>query len=428
MADKARWTILTYIAAHNNLAEFGERSLDQILGVGSTSAVIQGMLFDGPQGAARYIAGDPGLVLCQEPLQTFDSGDPARLVETARWLFARYPAEQYGLVLWSHGSGWAPPEIEAVARQARGGRALDLSEATVRSGMPGSVALFRTTLAEMLTPDNPAERAILFDDGTKHALDTLQLGQVAREIAVSIGQKLDLLGMDACLMAAVEVAYQLRDSVACMVASEELVPGLSWPYALIFKQLCSQPELPARDLADLVVREYVDYYTQHPPGLGGGDVTKIALDLTRIEPFVTSMKQLASALITNMPQAIACLAQAQQEIYQIETNVGWRTTSKFNYHLWDIVSVAAHLAVHCDQQEVRQAAEQVVQTFRQSRMVIRSGHLGSWFDAIGGLSVYWIAPKKGQPRQISRYYPQVDFARDTGWHGMLEAYCYPDMD
>jgi hypothetical protein len=32
---KAKWTILTYIAAHNNLDAFGKTSLHEILGVGS---------------------------------------------------------------------------------------------------------------------------------------------------------------------------------------------------------------------------------------------------------------------------------------------------------------------------------------------------------------------------------------------------------
>jgi len=36
MADKAKWTILTYIAAHDNLYQLGRKSLLEIINVGST--------------------------------------------------------------------------------------------------------------------------------------------------------------------------------------------------------------------------------------------------------------------------------------------------------------------------------------------------------------------------------------------------------
>jgi hypothetical protein len=62
-------------------------------------------------------------------------------------------------------------------------------------------ALFRWTLRSLLQPDKPAERAVLFDYGTGHSLDTVELARVAGAIANFIGQLLELLGMDACLMA-----------------------------------------------------------------------------------------------------------------------------------------------------------------------------------------------------------------------------------
>ena len=98
-----------------------------ILSVGSSPEVVHGVLYDGALpthhagAAARYVMGEPGLVSVQEQLGSIDSGDPAQLVATARWLFERHPAERYALVLWSHGSGWEPAELEEVAAQARPG-------------------------------------------------------------------------------------------------------------------------------------------------------------------------------------------------------------------------------------------------------------------------------------------------------------------
>ena len=424
MAPKGKWTLLTYIAADNDLYSMGKRSYDQIIEVGSTAEIRHGVLFDWPAGAARYIAGKPGLVQQQEQLGDYDSADPERLIETARWVFERCPAERYGLILWSHGTGWAPKVIEEVARRARSGGGVEAAESTDRAAMPGSRAFFRTTLAEMLKPDHPTERAILFDDGTGHALDTLQLDRVTGEIGKRINQKLDFIGMDACLMASVEVAYQLRKNVACMVASEELVPGQSWPYDLIFNKLAANFEMTPRELSNLIVREYVGYYAQHQPAFGAGDITKIALDLSRTEDLVGSMRGLAESLIARMKDALPFLEKSQTDAFLKETRDEDRRASKFNYHLWDIVSVCRNLNQAGGVDQVQAAAGQVLKAFEQSGLVVRSGHLGEWFEGIGGLSAYWIPPKKGRPRHISRYYPQLDFARDASWARMLEAYRY----
>ena len=129
-----------------------------------------------------------------------------------------------------------------------------------------------------------------------------------------------------------------------------------------------------------------------------------------------------------MQEALPCLEKAQTDAYLAETYDEQRLNNKFNYHLWDVVSVVQHLATDCEQPAVRSAAGNVVQSFCQSGLVVRSGHLGEWFDGTGGLSVYWIPPKSDQPRHISHCYAQVDFAQDTSWHSMLKAYRYPDQE
>ena len=119
---KATWTILSYIAAHNDLDQLGRRSLAQILSVGSTSDVQLAALYDGTLSAARCIAGKPGEPDIEEPLSGgYDSGDPCALLDTVRWAFEQCPAERYGLILWSHGSGWRPEEIEKVVCIIRAG-------------------------------------------------------------------------------------------------------------------------------------------------------------------------------------------------------------------------------------------------------------------------------------------------------------------
>jgi hypothetical protein len=419
MAPKGKWTILTYIAAHNNLQWMGKRSFDQIIAVGSTPEVRHGILFDWPDGAARYIAGEPGLVMRQEQLGNYDSGDPDRLIETAKWVFTQYPAERYGLVLWSHGSGWQPSEIEAVARKTRGDDQVDKKESADRSVASGSLVLFRTTLAEIVKPDDRHERAILFDDGTGHSLDTLELENVTRTLQKSIGQPIDLLGMDACLMATLEVGYQMRNCVRYLVASEELVPGHSWPYDIIFGDLRSHPERTPAEMATSVVKEYTDYYTANPPG--AGDVTKVALDLGHIDKLAGPVSSLAIALTADMDNQKELLWQIQVETEKKESRKGRRQPNKFSYHLWDIRTVAAGLADLAADAAVRGAARAVVQALQPAGpAVLAEGHFGSWFGGIGGITIFMMPPKKQE--RISPSYARLALSVDTSWDEMLAEY------
>jgi hypothetical protein len=423
MPGKAKWTVLTYIAAHNNLDQFGKKSLIEILGVGSTPNVVQGALYDGKMGAGRYVMGDPGGVEWQKQLGRFDSGDPDELIATANWLFQQYPAERYGLVLWSHGSGWEPAEIEAVSKEARPVAPADVNESKERSSAPGSRALFRTTLRSLLKPEKHAERAILFDDGTGHSLDTLELARVTRAIAKAVGQPLEFLGMDACLMANLEVAYEVQSTVRYLVASEELVPGHSWPYKEIFGALRANPDLGGSEFAKLVVEKYVGFYKGNPPP--GGDVTKVALDLNRITEVSSGLDKLAGALLSKIDSQALILWQAQDRARQHEegprkpahTTTDKRTT-KFDFHLWDIGTLARELST-AGGPGIKVTAQSLLDVLSPGAgAVLAEGHVGSWFDGIAGVTVYLVRPPTG----VSPYYAKLVFANDTRWGKLVSAY------
>jgi len=434
--QKAQWIVLVYVAAHNDLAGWGQRSLDQILGVGSTQQLKLTALYDWHGGATRYIAGEPGKAAVKQELSDFDSGDPDALLETARWAFEQCPAERYALVLWSHGSGWqpedrersargqvfsgwTPEEIARIAYQMRSDSVVSEREATERSAQPGSVALFRTTLERILGLDDPAKRATCFDDGSGHSLDTVELERVVRKVEAIIGQPLDLLGMDACVMATLEVAYQVRRHVRYLIASEEMVPVRSWPYDTILGALRDAPETSARELAELVVQHYVDYYTAHPPPPNSGDVTKVALDLDRVGELVQATDGLAGALLEDIGKQADYLWAAQREAQAKETLKGRRRASKFGFHLWDLGTLAAHLTAHSDGTAVHEAAQAVSAALQPGGAVIAEGHRGEWFDGIGGVSIYAVPPNL---QRISPYYADVALARETRWSEMLKAY------
>src|SRR5262249_11345426 len=96
--------------------------------------------------------------------------------------------------------------------------------------------------------------------GSGHSLDTLELGEVLAKAHKELGRPLDLLGMDACLMSCLEVAFQSAADVKTVVSSEELEPGDGWPYDKILADLRSNPGMDGAHLGGVVVKRDVESY------------------------------------------------------------------------------------------------------------------------------------------------------------------------
>lgn len=118
------------------------------------------------------------------------------------------PSSHYVLDLWSHGMGWLPAEL----------------------------------------PFYPTHR--WFGQDSSAYMDIKDLAKVLQ----SSGLHYDFLMFDACLMATVEVAYELRHAADCIVASPIEVWEMGFPYATIM------PSLERDDRAVAVAEAYAAYY------------------------------------------------------------------------------------------------------------------------------------------------------------------------
>lgn len=413
METRAKWTFMVYLAGDNNLSSAGEKDLGEMRRVGSTPDINIVAEFDRAgkeHETKRYHIRRDGRDETVESLGETDSGDPDVLLDFIRWAAERYPAERYALVLWNHGGGWVPSELDKVAR------AMDTVDFSIREGNERSASsmgrvLFRTTIRKILAHPSPAERAILSDDGTGHSLDTIELGRVLAETQRILGQKLDLLGMDACLMSNLEVAYQARGFVRCIVASEENEPNDGWPYDAVLSGLAADPDQDAPDLAKQIVAGYVRSYAERNYT---GPVTQAALDVSQTG-ILTGPLDAFSKLVT--PRMAETRSWVDEALY--------RTQAHFCSHtLWDVAEVCGHLADVTEDDAVRRAARGVSAALQptNSSFVIAEDHLGTKVDRCGGITIYW------PPRilhAISPYYQDVEFARKHQWLGLLEAYQGP---
>jgi hypothetical protein len=313
------------------------------------------------------------------------------------------------VVLWNHGSGWDDTNVYRMVRDDLGrdvtrkaeiiGRAAGESAGSVPSrhirrisAGPLKRAVFDTGVRLALNT-----RAIAFDDQAKDFIDNQELKKVVTDVKKKLKKKIDILGMDACLMNMAEVAYQLQGSVAFTVGSEETEPGNGWPYDRILAELVKKPDMTPRDLSKVIVERYLASYGKNE------GVTQSALDLAGAGGLGTACDQLATALtgkLTDGPVRAALLtARNQVQSYEVADYV-------------DLADLATLIGQGTAKPAITRACGDLIDAVCDD-LVVKSGYRGASMAHSKGVSIYF--PLKG----ISSLYPRLDFARNTAWNEFL---------
>jgi len=405
---RAKWTFMLYMAGDNNLSSAGDADLAELRQVGSTPEVHVVVEFDnaGSQGTRRFHIQQGGKAERVVTLGETDSGQPQTLIDFVVWATTEYPAERYALVLWNHGCGWEPIEIDRIAHQMSA-PGYSERESLARASSTLRRTFFRSSLETILSLPSSRERAICSDDGTGHSLDTLELGRVLAVITTHLGRPLDLLGMDACLMSNLEVAFQVQPYAHYMVASEESEPNDGWPYAAVLRTLVTRPTMSTAALAERIVKAYVqDYLDQGYPGA----VTQSALNLTQLDTLIAPINALAAILLANMPRSERYLWRSQS-----------RGTHFWHYTLWDLAHLCAELARTTRLTAIRQRITALHAKLIQDdqAVILSEAHAGAGLERCGGISIYLPPPVL---TRISPYYAELAFAKSSRWLELLRAY------
>jgi hypothetical protein len=401
-AGKKKWTFMVYMAGDNNLDANGIQDLNEMKKVGTTTHINVVAEFDRArqnQQTNRYLL-KKGTTLESDVVQSLgevDTGAPRFLIDFVQWAAQEYPADRYLLVLWNHGQGWDDTDI--YARERTAGARLPRTQ-RIRH------ALFRSSVeetAKLRAAGGVVARAILLDDNAKDFLDNVEMKKAGQQIQQLLGHKLDLLGMDACLMSMAEVVYQMRDSVSCVVGSEQTEPLDGWPYDPILSGLAKQPALTAEALGKLIVEQYVKSYK------GSGEaVTQSASTLAGAARLAGAVKALGTALKASLTNSAAhtaiTLARSRVQEYDVPDNV-------------DLVDLCNLLKKSSVPAAVKTACDQALSAVQApSGMVLNSSHLGAPMKNSNGLAIYF------PTRQVSPLYARLDFTKYTGWGAFLKAY------
>ena len=390
------WTFMVYMAGDNNLDPDGIVDLREMKKVGSTDDVNVIAQFDRASGRAskRYYLRKGGTVAkdAVASLGQINTGDPKNLLDFIRWGVKQYPAERCGLVLWNHGQGWDDTDLFAEDRH-RGLRRL--ATGSVRH------ALFHAPVRTMLKKAvrDVETRAILIDEGAKDFLDNIEMKKVLTQAASLLGKKLDVLGMDACLMSMAEVGYQIRQCAAFTVGSEETEPSEGWPYDLILSELVKHPSMTGKDLGAVIVDKYLASYSDDA-------VTQSACDLSKADVLASSIEGLAAALKAGLADGVLfkhlLSVRGQVQAYYVRDYV-------------DLVDFCSLLAQAAAGSEIESCCGKVVRAV-QSGYVVKQGYKGDDMRHSNGVSIYF------PTSTVSPLYSGLDFDRQTQWGSFLTAY------
>jgi hypothetical protein len=135
------------------------------------------------------------------------------------------------------------------------------------------------------------------DEGDALLLPELRIA--LQEFKDVSGKPLEILGTNACSMSYLEAAFELKDVVSLMVASQITVPFAGWPYNVILNRIgpiSKDPKKKKEDLAE-TAKMIVDAYVTQFDDLPGGDrLAMTVLDLQHAKKCGERLETLATAI------------------------------------------------------------------------------------------------------------------------------------
>ncbi len=413
-----KWTVMVYLAGDNDLDLYGLGDLQEMKKVGSTREIDIVAQFDraGDTHSTRRYHLQKGSTLSKDMVASLgetNTGDPNTLKEFIKWGAKTYPANHYLLVVWNHGAGWDDTNVYRAARRdlrfriTRKGEILDQPRGAAKGAVPRrrirSITrrrfrhgLFRSSIERALVA-----RAIAFDDNAQDFLDSVEIKKVLTSAKRSLGRKIDILGMDACLMGMAEVACQVQHSVKVLVGSEEVEPADGWPYDTFLAALAKRPTMTPHDLGKVIVEKYLASYP------ASESVTLSALDLSKCDKLMMAIDDFAKILKDSLGNEAlrSAVMQARNQVQAYDTP---------DYvDLLDLCKLVQHYA---QRPGITSATQAVLETATEGGFIVESGYKGKSMENSHGVAIYF--PTKA----TSPLYAKLDFTKKTAWDEFLGEY------
>ena len=170
--------------------------------------------------------------------------------QVLKYVMQKHKADCYGVIMWSHGSGWIdstyPDDKDQNAKQRSFSFGLDNQKNT------------KTDYGHQMNISSMAN-------------------------ALSNMPNIEFIMFDACFMQTIETAYALRNTTQYIIGSPAEIPGNGAPYHLMIEPMFAQNFNP-----DDLTRPYYEYYRDNTSINMG--VLLSAINTKQLEPFATVTK------------------------------------------------------------------------------------------------------------------------------------------
>jgi hypothetical protein len=395
------WNIMVYQAADNNLDDFILHDLQEMVASGYDRAKIRVIILwdgrfsdslSGKWGDTRLYVLDYShrslatmeiesveLGLSLSGNEELDMGDPDILKKFVRFVRATYPAKRNALIMASHGSGWL-----------------------IKDSLNQSYALTPSSLNPgFILPS-------IVEDYTSN-YSVLNIGDIKTALQ---DNHMDILGFDACNMANIEVAYELRDVSDFIIFSQDLEPAEGWDYTG-FLDSFSLGEFSIHRFITSAIDSYHNFYQNT-----GWDYTLAAIDCAKVKnfseidipAFVTYLRAMNRSELINIMQASKYFAHPINDI-------------NISYYL-DLDTFINNLNLTDDNLET------ALLTSLADLTVYKQNSANN--APVGSINIFlpFVTScfNNGDPVITNTYlldaladYPQTDFGKiDSGWRSMLD--------
>ncbi|MCG8571971.1 MAG: clostripain-related cysteine peptidase [Spirochaetes bacterium] len=347
LAEK-KWTVMVYLDGDNNLSSYANGDIDEMKEVGSTDDFNIVVLWDNSSSIHGYYYIEENNALLLEDLGEVNMGDDQTAIDFVDYTVDNFPAEKYFFIYWNHGG--------AVDRSFQG-----------------------------------PSRGVCWDDtnGGDHLTETEQ-ENIVQYMSNKIGDKIDIVGYDACLMACAEIGYLNSFYADYLVASEETEPGYGWDYVFL-DAIKSNPNISASALSNAVLNSYMNFYSSYR------DVTFSVADLAYADDLVNALDDFCKAAIQY---------EGSSELRNLTSGVGdfsGYTKDLYGYlnKVYNSSSITATVKNHA----------QTVMNIITNNYIISEDHGSNWNNLAYGVSITM--------KSDTTTYSRLDICIDSDWDEFL---------
>ena len=368
--QEKEWTLLVFLNGDNNLDPYGTADMKEMETVGSNDKMNVIVLRDTSKASVSskiYYVEKGASKVVKDYGSNIDMGDYKTLVAFFKYAKENYPAKRYFIDVWNHGAGW-----------------------------------------ERRSAEDIVTRGISYDDNSGNHITTPQLGEAFRQMKeLNGGRKIDIFGMDACLMEMAEVIYEVKDGAAVVLGSEDTEPGDGWDYRFL-GYLANDPTMDGERLADIVEREYAKSYNGGSQGKQSVQGSAVSTD--RLIVATGSLNKFLDRLIYLTAYNNKAIARAIKN-----TQAFYYSQCKDAIHFVQLVIQEVKDA------ELKSLGEQAVAELKDA--VVANYVTGTGLSNSHGFSV-WI-PSLNLYNSRKADYAALAWGKETNWQKFLHEFYFP---